>query len=153
MDLSEIFRKSRPIGEVAELLGELGIKLFPAKEKGANIKAPYTTNGVDDATNDVNQIRRFWRRWPNAAIAVPCGSSNGFVVLDLDVKQGKNGIKTLLDYGIDLGDTWAVQTPSGGMHLFYRDPSDFVIKNDVERRLGSGIDVRGDLVPIFADQI
>ena len=74
-------------------------------------------------------------------------------MLDLDVKQGKNGIKTLLDYGIDLGHTWAVQTPSGGMHLFYRDPSDFVIKNDVERRLGSGIDVRGDLVPIFADQI
>lgn len=144
MELKNIFDVDRPVAEVAELLSQTGLLLFPAREGGERVKAPYTKNGLDDATNDVDQIRAYWNKWPGAAIAVPTGSPNGFVVMDLDVKAGKNGIQNFTDYGADLTNTWAVRTPSDGMHLLYRNPPDFIVQNDVERRLGSGIDVRGE---------
>lgn len=144
MELKQIFDEERPIAEVAELLGQTGLLLFPAREQGENVKAPYTRNGLDGATNSVDQIRAYWNKWPGAAIAVPTGSPNGFVVMDLDVKAGKNGIQSFTDYGADLTNTWAVRTPSDGMHLLYRNPPDFIVQNDVERRFGSGIDVRGE---------
>lgn len=144
MNLKKIFCEDYSIAQVAEQLGRTGLLLFPAKESGELAKAPYTRNGLDDATSDIDQITEYWGKWPNAAIAVPTGSENGFVAIDLDVKAGKNGIQTLSNYSVDLTNTWAVNTPSGGMHLFYRTPPDFTVHNDVERRLGSGVDVRGE---------
>lgn len=144
MKLKNIFDADRPVAEVAELLSQTGLLLFPAREGGERVKAPYTKNGLDDATNDVEQIRDYWNKWPKAAIAVPTGSDNGFVAIDLDVKPGKNGLETISEFEIDLTDTWAVRTPSAGMHLFYRNPHEFNVQNDVERRLGPGIDVRGE---------
>lgn len=144
MKLNQIYAEDRPIASVAKLLGETGLRLFPAKEGGEFAKAPYTTNGVDSATDDVNWIGESWSKWPKAAVAVPTGSENGFVAIDLDVKNDKNGIKTIEDLGVDLTDTWAATTPSNGLHLYYRAPTDFVVQNDVERRLGPGVDVRGE---------
>lgn len=144
MNLKKIFGEDYSIAQVAEQLGQTGLLLFPAKESGEGAKAPYTRNGLDDATCDVGQITEYWEKWPNAAIAVPTGSENGFVAIDLDVKAGKNGTQTFSDYNVDLTNTWAVNTPSGGMHLFYRTPQDFTVHNDVERQLGSGVDVRGE---------
>ena len=40
-------------------------------------KHPMTKNGVKDATTDLDQIRKWWQRWPNANIGVATGSASG----------------------------------------------------------------------------
>jgi hypothetical protein len=66
-------------------------------------------------------------------------------VLDIDRKNGKDGLRELIAYadaaGVDLPDTRTVRTPSGGLHLYFRwDES-----RPVGNRAGvlPGLDVRG----------
>ena len=70
-------------------------------------------------------------------------TGNGIVVLDVDVKNGKEGLKSfaMLDLIYGLDPTLTARTPSGGYHLFFRCGS--AIGNTVEN-IAPGIDVRGD---------
>jgi hypothetical protein len=50
---------------------------------------------------------------------------SGLTVIDVDIKNGKNGLKYLKEDGIDLNDydTIKVSMPSGGLHYYFRfDP-------------------------------
>lgn len=53
-----------------------------------------------------------------------CPAKGGETVIDLDNHAGKDGIKTMKDWAESLGQklprTFAVRTPSGGYHLYYR---------------------------------
>jgi hypothetical protein len=63
---------------------------------------------------------------------------SGLTVIDVDIKNGKNGLQYLKEHGIDLDDydTIKVSTPSGGLHYYFRfDPK---FKNCMR---GYGIDV------------
>ena len=52
-------------------------------------KRPYLgTNGHSEATTDVQQIRRWWRQWPEANVGIACDSQRGPIVVDID---GGNG--------------------------------------------------------------
>ncbi len=42
-------------------------KHHPPKKVG---KAPLTDNGIKDATTDLKTIRDWWKRWPQANVAV-----------------------------------------------------------------------------------
>ena len=67
------------------------------------------------------------------------------VVVDVDPAHG--GLRSLQDlfkqYGRFVDGTRAVRTGGGGWHFYFAHPGTFV-KNDTGRRLGPGIDVRGD---------
>lgn len=67
--------------------------------------------------------------------------THGFVVIDLDVREDKNGIDALRDLP-PLPTTLTSKTPSGGRHLFFRIPAGLEIRNSVSK-VGPGIDVRG----------
>ena len=60
------------------------------------------------------------------------------VVLDLDLKNGKDGGKSLAAAGIELRETLRQKTPTGGEHHFYRVP--YPVRNAVA--LLSGVDVK-----------
>jgi len=91
-----------------------------------------------------------WRHYegnekgPSGGYGIPTGSTNGFFVLDLDVKEDRNGIQALLELaaGKPLPDTAAVLTPSGGVHLYWRLPPGAWVPN--RRGLVPGVDVRGE---------
>jgi hypothetical protein len=72
--------------EAALAWAKAGYPVFPCKQD----KSPYTAHGYKDATTDPAIITAWWTKWPNALIAVPTGKET-FDVLDLDVKNGKNG--------------------------------------------------------------
>jgi Bifunctional DNA primase/polymerase, N-terminal len=84
----------------------------------------------------------------NALIGVPTGRANGFVVLDLDVKNAVNGLDTLADLGFAiLPDTPMVHTASGGLHLYFEPPASPEIRNTGGARgrgIGPGLDWRGE---------
>src|SRR5215469_4668893 len=51
-------------------------------------KHPLTEHGCKDATQVAAQIRAWWRRWPNANVAIATGSRSGIVVVDVDPRHG-----------------------------------------------------------------
>ena len=109
-------------------------------------KTPYTPHGLKDASQDPDTIRKWWETWPDANVAIACGRVSGnLVVLDVDMKNGKNGKRSIEIWEAEHGDfpaTVMANTPSGGMHYFFRvkDPSQY--KNTVEAI--PAVDIRGD---------
>lgn len=118
----------------------LGLHVFPT---GSDGKKPRTPHGYKDATNDPDEIERLWRAHPTANIAVATGKLSGVFVLDVDIK-GANGLRTLaeLEAANDpLPLTWTTATPSGGKHLWFRQP-DRTLRNRVG--FAPGLDIRTD---------
>jgi len=111
-----------------------GWYVFPIK-KGTTNK-PRVKWGTD-ATTDTKTINGWWKAWPEDNIGIATGPS-GLCVVDVDMKHGKNGQKTLddleLDYG-ELPNTLAAVTPSGGHHLYFSGDA----RTTVEQ-VGPGID-------------
>jgi putative DNA primase/helicase len=105
-------------------------------------KHPRTKNGLLDATTDPATIRRWWKMWPAANIAIRTGAVSGLAVLDQDnLKGGADGRSALeRSYG-PLPET--VQGLTGnGLHEFFLHPGT-PVKNGVET-LGAGLNIRGD---------
>ena len=102
-------------------------------------KTPYTTNGVNGATTDAEQIEKWWKRWPGANIAVNVGEA-GMMVLDLDPGHDIEALERNIG---ELPETGLRQrTPRGGVHLF------FALKPDEHAapsagKLAQAVDVRG----------
>ena len=97
-----------------------GLRVFPAKWESPSRKKPLIEGWQQSATVDPDQIREWWAKWPDADIGVALGQ--GILVIDIDVKKGKPGLKSLAELGIKLDDTLCTQTWSGGCHQFYMDP-------------------------------
>lgn len=76
---------------------------------------------------------------------IDTGRSN-LVVIDCDVKNGKDGISQFLTLsqknGDDFPTTYTVATPNSGLHFYYKAPYSLQIKNSVSK-LADGVDVRG----------
>jgi hypothetical protein len=114
-------------------------------------KHPLGRHGLREATTDLEQIRRWWQKWPAASVAVRTGTISGLVVVDIDPAHG--GAETMAKLHHDAvlrpGNlaTPTVRTGGGGMHLFYRHPGGN-IPNTAGRlpKLGAlpGVDLRGD---------
>lgn len=108
---------------VAVKLAEAGVRVFPWDYRDG-AKVPLTRNGHNDATTDPEQVARWWAANPSAQVGAVWGGS-GIVALDLDCHPGKpNGFDTAAAEGLDLPETLAVATPSGGAHRFYRHDGD-----------------------------
>lgn len=101
-------------------------------------KHPLTRNGVKDATDDAEQIAAWRAEYPHANWGIATG--NGLLVLDLDVKPGKNGIESIKTLGA-LPATRTVRTGSGGLHFYFS--VDRKLPN-TSGKLGPGIDTRCD---------
>jgi putative DNA primase/helicase len=111
-------------------------------------KSPYIAGGVDrtpgkgKATTDERQIAEWWRRWPRALIGLPMGE-NGLFAVDFDPRKEEivdpktgevTGVRewtleqlkadTEAQIGCELPVSLAIRTPSGGVHLYYKQPSD-----------------------------
>jgi Bifunctional DNA primase/polymerase, N-terminal len=54
---------------------------------------PRTPNGFRDATTNLKKIKRFWRKWPNAKIALPLGLDVIAVVVER--QAGRKALKKL----------------------------------------------------------
>lgn len=108
-------------------------------------KHPRTWNGVKSATSDSDTVRGWAEQWPDANWAVATGAPSDLVVIDLDVKKGKDGYKSFADFltksHLPEPQTFTVRTGSGGRHLFFR-----TLGEPVRNRTNwlVGVDVRGD---------
>lgn len=82
---------------------------------------------------------------PAEPYGLPTGPRNGIWVLDIDRKNGVDGLVSLQEYaaveGNELPDTYTVSTPSGGYHLYFLWDALQPIGNHVA--ILPGVDTRG----------
>ena len=122
-----------------------GLRVLPIMPGG---KRPPMRAWQDAATTDPETIRLWWTGlYADHGVGIATGVGSGVFVLDVDVSDGKRGDETLRDltdtYG-ELPPTPSVITGSGGSHYYYRFPADFDLRNDAGKRLGAGLDIRGE---------
>ena len=128
--------------EVALDLAKNGIRCFPVKRD----KKPLV-KWMEAATTDQDQIRKWWKRWPDAMVAIPTGGVSGVFVVDLDVNKqtgapiGESSLKAagLADC---VRHVPCVRTPSGGAHFYFKHPGKGF--GNTAGQIGPGIDTRGD---------
>ena len=106
-------------------------------------KHPRTRFAVNDSTTDLETIRQWWQRWPDANIGLPTGKESGIFVLDIDPKSGgPYSLEELEETYGKLPGTLKQRTGSNGEHRIFSYP-DVRIKNSVSA-IGSGLDIRSD---------
>lgn len=86
---------------------------------GAPGKHPRTRHGKDDATDDLEQVRAWWARWPCANIGVR--PAPGTAIVDVDLKSnGPTALHKLTCAHGGLVPTWTARTGGGGLHIWFR---------------------------------
>jgi putative DNA primase/helicase len=134
----------------------------PDKVDGKPIKG---TGGLHKATTVEEQIRLWWKRWPNAMIGVPMGARSGVFAIDLDLGEpqlvtGDDYLERFTTFVERLPETAIAETASGGIHIYFRWENDQPVKNNGKRLVpaltmlpaddapkgakGAGIDCRGE---------
>lgn len=95
-----------------------------------------------DAATTPEQIKQWFDPTHGAFkgynLGLACGGPVS--VVDLDVKDGKNGIKAYGDnFGFEYGRIPIAETPSGGIHLVFKHQPGLIARSDVL----PGVDIRG----------
>jgi hypothetical protein len=115
--------------EAARALAAQGFKIFPIRP---NAKAPPLWK--DWPSKATSKLPEAWPEDANIGI-----STEGMVVIDVDVKKGGRESLHTLQMLHSPPDTLTSVTPTGGLHLFFRGET----KNGVDV-LGPGLDIRSN---------
>ena len=130
-------------------LAEHGYRLTPVtitRDADGNKRAQFHKGWrhEDAWSNDPGLIRAWWVDRP-CSFAIRTGAAGGVDVIDLDVKDGKDGVTWWAEQGHPLG-SMIVNTPSGGLHMYVPNcglPTS-------ASQFGPGVDTRGDGGLVFA---
>jgi hypothetical protein len=114
---------------------EAGFSVFPCVENG---KRPACDNGLNDATRDPEQIRRWWTENPSYNPAV-APARNGCFVVDEDPPLGAETLARLTKEHGTLPSTLTVRTPRGGLHHWFTGSCPSTVQ-----KLGPKLDTRGE---------
>ena len=122
-------------------LARKGFKVFPLTPK---TKRPSTPTGCVDASTDEATVRARWGTSLAAARNIGVACQNVFV-LDVDVKKldGFRDLKDMEERFGSLPKRFAVKTPSGGRHYYFKRP-----KEPMVGRVGVPLDGRPTAVDV-----
>jgi len=138
-------------GRAAEVYAALGYPVLPlfvlagggactCRDGSACRKAgkhPRIAGGVWHATTEPTVVRRWWRRWPTANVALRTGVR--FDVADVDGQPGVEALRAILtDAGAPPGSGPLARTGGGGWHLLFA-PTGY----GSPKRILPGVDWRG----------
>lgn len=123
--------------EFARSYLQRGWAVFPIVPGG---RTPLTEHGFKDASKDPEQVNRWIDSYPDANIGVACGAVSHVIVLDVDRKNGVDGVISAAEF--ELPETLVVKTPSGGFHLIYELPEGVIIPRKIKVR--PGLDILGE---------
>lgn len=112
-----------------------GLAVHPVVYGG---KTPFLKDWPSEAAKTPEQVAEYWESHPEANIGAV---TNGFLVLDIDVKKGDGeaALRALENEHGPLPVTRTHSTPSGGRHLLFK-PSRPV----GNKRVGPHLDIRGE---------
>lgn len=135
--------------DLAALLSNKGFYIFPLV-KGEKIPLR-GSNAFYDSSSDSEKVKSLWTYNDGSAAEFNIGINTGkfltdkaLVVVDIDYKpeKEKDGFESMLELGFEgltFPETFTVETPSGGRHLYYISDIAYPSGTDV---LGRGLDIR-----------
>ena len=131
--------------DVALNLARQGFRLFPLP---SGKKAPPPLGWQKIATTDSALVEQWAAVTPGGFFVQPnigIATGNGILVVDVDPRNGGNtSLANLTSTHGKLPKTLTVLTAGGGLHFYFRVPTDRAIKNDNRGKLGKGIDLKSD---------
>lgn len=114
---------------------KMGLSIIPVKRT----KLPYLESWkiYQERYPTVEEVNEWWRRWPEANIALITGELSGIVALDLDIKHGRSSKDFIIP------PTASARSGSGGEHFFFKYPAvgPVMTKAGIQ---GEGVDIRAD---------
>lgn len=122
-------------------LAEHGWSVFPCRHITISdkykAKAPMISNGHLKASRNPDQIKAWWKRWPQAMIGAPVPES--LLVIDIDPRNGRSltELESLTGSLPPTLTTWSGRN-DGGRHLYYLRPAGTFTST----RLPKGIDLK-----------
>lgn len=123
---------------MALFLIESGFYIFPVGPD----KKPHIKGWPNKASRDEQQIRKWFNGKDAPNIGVVTGKKSGLFCLDVDGEIGKQSLKNFESQYGELSKVCVAETPSGGLHYFFKMP-DFELRNSAGK-LAPGLDIRGD---------
>jgi hypothetical protein len=107
--------------------------------------------GVSDATRDLERIRFWFEKWPDANLGIATGKRSNLLVLDVDGLAGAFALDEIENEFSPLPETLIQRTGKpNGKHYLFSYPEGVSIPNSVGD-IGSGLDIRSDGGYIVAD--
>lgn len=112
-------------------------------------KSPRTEKGFIDATQDEEQIRSWWRRWPDALVGVPMGQRTKLLAIDWDPDKHSDATGEWIQTHVDALMSARIHgTLRGGKHYLFRIATGQLYKMGTDLELGgvtrSGLDLRAE---------
>lgn len=112
------------LGDIAaEYIERYGFAIVPLKAKS---KIPATSHGVNDWSDDADNVRKWLNDRPDYNLAIATGEASGNIIvidIDKDDERGYDGYDALVDWEREHGElpeTVSAITGRGGLHYYYR---------------------------------
>lgn len=93
----------------------------------------------------VDEVERWWQKWPDAGIGLVTGKLSGVVVVDLDLYKWQGDPEEVRAFARKVfgPSPWVGTTQRGGEHWYYLTPPEGGVRNHA-KRLHPAIDLRGE---------
>lgn len=109
----------------------------------ASGKHPLIPDWPNQWTQDINQVDKWLKRWPNLNLGIVTGFASSVVVLDIDGPEGEESLRQLEEKRGPLPETWEAVTGGGGRHIYFSCPANVSeLKNAV--KFLPGLDIRAN---------
>lgn len=128
------------VDRALDFSAEHAVPVFPCRQD----KSPLTRHGFKDASSDPAVIREMFADARAELVAMPTGGITGVSVLDIDVQKDDDPVSGFEWLDANRGlipQTRTAQTPSGGLHYYFRDVEGLRCSNG---KIAQRVDVRGD---------
>jgi hypothetical protein len=113
--------------------------VFPVNPK---TKTPYFRGWQEIASSNPDKIEDVFSGLQYAAIGVCTGEVSSLVCIDIDERAEYSGLSNYQKAGYETLNCPMAQTPSGGLHLYFKQPP-AQVKNSASL-IAQGVDVRGE---------
>jgi RecA-family ATPase len=128
-------------------------------------KSPATKSGHLDAVSTREEVEKMWAHNPDGLVGVVIGDEVVVLDIDMNLEKGTDGYHTLETQGLEVPNSYESRTPSGGLHVYFKNSrgeklgpaaniklADGRVLEGVDRRAGSSYAIAySDSPPILGE--